>query len=130
MRVANYIMLGVLGLAGCGGLSSTTSRMSPSDRPAADNSAVNQRDTQPGAVTPINQNENEADVKTTADIRKRVLEEPDMSVNGRNCKIITADGKVTLRGPVESLSEKDVIARIATAIAGDGNVDNQLEVKP
>ena len=39
-----------------------------------------------------------------------------MSVNARNAKIITADGKVTLRGPVESQQERDTIARIAARL--------------
>lgn len=128
MRIATALVLGAVGLVGCADVTSTTSTRPTENPPAADNSGVNKRDTGPGAVTPIDQNENSADVKTTADIRKRVLEEPDLSINARNCKIITADGKVTLRGPVESQTEKDTIARIANTLAGDGNVDNQLEV--
>jgi osmotically-inducible protein OsmY len=46
-----------------------------------------------------------------------------------NVKIVTANGNVTLRGPVNSEAEKVAIARKAKAIAGAGNVDNQLEVK-
>lgn len=131
MRIATSLVLGALGLVGlvgCADVTSTSSRPARNP-PAADNSAVNKRDTGPGVVTPIDQNENSADIKITSDIRKRVLEEPDLSINARNCKIITADGKVTLRGPVESQAEKDTIARIAMILAGDGNVDNQLEVQ-
>lgn len=131
MRIATSLVLGALGLVGlvgCADVTSTSSRPAQNP-PAADNSAVNKRDTGPGVVTPIDQNENSADIKITSDIRKRVLEEPDLSINARNCKIITADGKVTLRGPVESQAEKDTIARIAMILAGDGNVDNQLEVQ-
>ena len=47
----------------------------------------------------------------------------------RNVKIITVDGNVTLRGPVETQSEKTTIARLATAVAGTHNVDNQIDVK-
>ena len=51
-----------------------------------------------------------------------------LSTNGQNVKIITSDGKVTLRGPVKSAKEKADIATKATQIAGVKQVDNQLEV--
>lgn len=98
--------------------------------PAADNTAVNARDKAPVAKTPIDQNENAADIKITADIRKKVLEQPDFSVNARNVKIITADGTVTLRGPVTTEAERDIINKIARLAAGEDKVDSQLEIAP
>lgn len=103
-------------------------------RPAAapDNTAVNQRDTNRETrepKLPIDQKESRADVDLTAKIRNRVVNTDGLSVNARNAKIITADGKVTLRGPVESQAERDTIERIAREEAGDANVDDQLEVK-
>jgi osmotically-inducible protein OsmY len=44
-------------------------------------------------------------------------------------KIITIDGEVTLRGPVNTAEEKRPIGEIADRIAHSENVDNQLEVK-
>jgi hyperosmotically inducible protein len=93
-----------------------------------DNTAINERDRVPAAKTPIDQNENQKDVSLTADIRKRVVD-TDMSVNAHNVKIITQDGRVTLRGPVKSAEEKQAIEAIAIEIAGGGNVTNQLEVE-
>jgi len=93
-----------------------------------DNTGVNVRDRSDAAKTPIDQNENQRDVKTTADIRKRVVD-TDMSTNAHNVKIITQDGRVTLRGPVKDEAEKNAIAVIAVEVAGAGNVDNQLEVE-
>ncbi len=52
-----------------------------------------------------------------------------MSVNAKNVKIITIDGQVTLRGPVNTAEEKRLIGEIADRIARSENVDNQLEVK-
>jgi hyperosmotically inducible protein len=46
-----------------------------------------------------------------------------------NVKIISANGSVVLRGPVNTEKEKAAIARKAQAIAGADKVDNQLEVK-
>jgi osmotically-inducible protein OsmY len=91
------------------------------------NTAVNTRDRDSAAKTPFDQKENKADVTTTADIRKRIVA-TDMSTDAKNVKIITENGRVTLRGPVKSAGEKSQIEKIAVEIAGDGNVDNQLEV--
>jgi len=44
-------------------------------------------------------------------------------------KIITIDGRVTLRGPVNTAAEKSELGAIAVNIAKLENVDNQLEVK-
>jgi hyperosmotically inducible protein len=95
----------------------------------ADNTAVNERDRDGAHKTPIDQNEDQRDVNVTAEIRKAVLEVKDMSVNARNIKIITADGKVTLRGPVNSESERETIEKIARDVAGTDNVASEIEVK-
>jgi hyperosmotically inducible protein len=128
-------VIALTGLTGCDN-SNRTVRSSTSPSPSStsrrtaepDNTAVNQRDRDANAKTPIDQNENQKDVSTTAEIRKLVLATKDMSVGGRNVKIITADGKVTLRGPVASDDERKAIDRIARGVAGDGNVDNQIEI--
>jgi hyperosmotically inducible protein len=93
-----------------------------------DNTAVNTRDREDTAKTPINQNENQADIDITANIRKRVVDTK-LSVNAQNVKIITQDGHVTLRGPVKSDEEKKQIEDIARDVAGADKVDNQLEVE-
>jgi osmotically-inducible protein OsmY len=104
---------------------SDTERPQPVD---ADNTAVNLRDVHDTLKTPINQNENQKDVNITAEIRSRVVD-ADLSINGRNVKIITQDGRVTLRGPVKSEEERAKIVDIATDVAGADNVENQLEVE-
>ena len=91
------------------------------------NTEVNVRDRDSAAKTPFDQNENKADIAITAEIRKQVVA-TEMSINAQNVKIITQDGKVTLRGPVETAAEKTRIEEIARAVAGNNNVDNQLDV--
>ena len=91
------------------------------------NTGVNVRDRDSTAKTPLDQNENQADIDITAEIRKRVVESK-MSVNAHNVKIITQDGMVTLRGPVKTEEEKRTIEQIALTAAGANKVDNQLEV--
>lgn len=93
-----------------------------------DNTAINQRDRNDAVKTPIDQNENQADVDRTATIRKEVVARSNFSTNAHNVKIITQNGKVTLRGPVDSEEERNEIGRIASDVAGKDNVDNQLEV--
>jgi osmotically-inducible protein OsmY len=51
-----------------------------------------------------------------------------LSTTAHNVKIITVDGVVTLRGPVNNDQEKAKIADAAKKIAGVKQVDNQLEV--
>src|SRR4249920_1014372 len=91
--------------------------------PARDNTAVNERDKSAAVKTPIDQNENRKDIDVTANIRKRVVDTK-LSVNATNVKIITQDGKVTLRGPVKSDEEKKQIEQIAGGVAGVENVDS------
>ncbi len=95
---------------------------------APDNTGVNERDRSSTAKTPIDQNENQSDIDITAGIRKQVVD-TQMSVDAQNVKIITQDGKVTLRGPVANADEKKRIEDIAHKVAGADKVDSQLEVK-
>ena len=95
---------------------------------APDNSAVNVRDRNDQTKTAGDQAENEADRTISQNIRKELSADDSLSTNGKNVKIITADGKVTLRGPVKSDAEKSAIASKAQQVAGVKNVDNQLEI--
>jgi sporulation protein YlmC with PRC-barrel domain len=90
---------------------------------APDNTARNDR-----ALTPLDQGNNQADINTTAQIRKDILADDGMSLNAKNVKIITRDGRVTLRGVVNSDEEKHSVGEIANQVAHSGNVDNQLAV--
>ena len=138
MRLRNALNLGLssicgaaigLGAAGCERTPSTSSaRPTPSEPPRADNTARNTTDRRPGSVTPADQGENDTDRRITAEIRKAVVAQH-LSVNAQNCKIITKDGVVTLRGPVESQAEKDFIAGAAQGVSGVRSVVNELEIK-
>jgi sporulation protein YlmC with PRC-barrel domain len=96
---------------------------------AADNTGQNVRDRNNRTLTPLDQGNSQADLNTTAQIRKEIIADQGMSVNAQNVKIITVDGRVTLRGPVNSEEEKRLIGEIADRIAHAGNVDNQLDVQ-
>ena len=110
------------------GLSSVT--MAQDSAPIApNNSAVNVRDRAADAMTADQQSNTKSDMTTTREIRRAVVKDHSLSVLAHNVKIVSAHGKVTLRGPVNTEKEKIAIASKARAIAGRHNVDNQLEVK-
>ena len=92
------------------------------------NTARNIRDRDSRTLTPLDQGNSPADIDTTAQIRKAIIAVDGMSINAKNVKIITMNGRVTLRGPVNSEDEKRQIGEIADRIAQSSNVDNQLEV--
>ncbi len=97
---------------------------------AADNTARNARDRDTAdTLTPIDQGSSKADTSITAQIRRDVTALNNMSVNAQNVKIITLNGRVTLRGPVNTADERQLIGSIAERIVRAKNVDNQLEVK-
>lgn len=95
---------------------------------AADNTAKNARDRDNNTLTPIDQKENETDLTITQKVRQGVIKRDDLSMTAKNVKIITADGVVTLRGPVDSANEKTAVGTIAKKVAGVKRVDNQLEI--
>lgn len=103
-------------------------KAAPLEGAAADNTKVNERDSTGTTLTAGDQKENEVDRTITQQIRQQVVKDDDMSVNGKNVKIITVDGVVTLRGPVQSAEERTEIASVAQRVEGVKRVDNQLEV--
>jgi hyperosmotically inducible protein len=98
--------------------------------PAADNTKKNERDRDDATKTPIDQAENTTDIEITASMRKSIVGDDALSMSAKNVKIITADGVVTLRGPVATADEKVKIARLARGTAAVKRVDDQLEIAP
>ena len=94
-----------------------------------ENTGRNVRDQAGTTATPEDQNESEADIAITAAIRQAVVDDKGLSVNAHNAKIITHDGTVTLRGPVESQAESLRLQGLAKATRGVVRVDNQLDIK-
>ncbi len=94
----------------------------------ADNTGRNVRDRDAVAKTPFDQGESEADRTITQRLRQAIVADDTLSTNAKNIKIITNNGVITLRGPVNSPKEKDDIMRKVQAIAGNNRVENQIEV--
>ena len=95
---------------------------------AANNTAINQRDSGHETLTPMDQSSKPSDIKMTQEIRRAIVKDDQLSTDAKNIKIITIDGAVTLRGPVKTEQEKADIAAKAAQLAGDSNVHNELEV--
>jgi hyperosmotically inducible periplasmic protein len=95
---------------------------------APDNTGVNKRDRDPGAVTAQDQPENENDRQLAARVRQVIVADDALSTSAHNVKVITTNGVVTLRGPVKSEQERAAVAAKAQHVAGVQRVDNQLEV--
>lgn len=95
----------------------------------ADNSGRNVRDRDDATLTPEDQGGSAADREVTANVRKAIVADDSLSTNAHNVKIITNNGVVTLRGPVKSAAEKEVIAAKAQKTGGVKRVDNQLEIE-
>lgn len=81
---------------------------------------------QPQSSQPIDSHA--ADLKTTADIRKALRADESLSLAARNVRVTTANGEVTLRGRVNSESEKTAVARKVQNVVGTGKVTNDLTV--
>ncbi len=96
---------------------------------APDDTKKNERDRDPGRMTPPDQSNQKSDLKITQEIRKAVMGDSTLSFTAKNVKIITSGGKVTLRGPVKTEAEHAAVVAAARRIAGDANVIDQIEVK-
>jgi hyperosmotically inducible protein len=59
---------------------------------AADNTQVNKGDRKTGAVTADQQKENEADRELTANIRKALMDNKELSTYAHNVKIVSRNG--------------------------------------
>ena len=94
---------------------------------APDNTNLNEEQT---GLTADQQKMNPADRALTQKIRKAIHHDKSLSVFGRNIKIFTQHGKVTLRGPVQSEEEKGNLEAKAVSVVGQENVSNQLKVAP
>lgn len=97
--------------------------------PTADNTAVNERDKAAETIKSTDQPNNSADIHVAAAVRKAIVDDKSLSTLAHNVKLVAANGKVTLRGPVSSSSEKAKVGQIAADTGGVSSVDNQLDIK-
>lgn len=129
-QIALLCALALFVLGGYAGLVYPAGEASaPLAQAAPDNTGRNVRDRNDATLTPGDQSESEADRNLTQQIRRAVVADDALSTTAKNVKIITINGVVTLRGPVNTAQEQAAIVAKARQAAGADKVDNQLEVK-
>jgi len=94
----------------------------------ASNTGINKRDRDDKTLTPMDQMNNPSDLKITQEIRQALMK-GEFSMAAKNIKVITRNGTVTLRGPVETAAELKQISVLVKAMPGIKSIDNQLQVK-
>src|SRR5580700_10959791 len=128
MRIRTYLLAAGASLLFAGSLLASPFQQDQQRPP--DNTKTNQGDANKGATTADQQKMNPADRETTKQIRSAIMDDKSLSTYAHNVKIITRNGKVTLKGPVRSADEKTAIGEKATQVAGAGNVTNHLTIVP
>jgi len=95
-------------------------------QPAADNTKVNKTD----QLSADKQKNGKHDLAITRDIRRALVADKTLSTYAHNVKVITANGEVTLKGPVRSEDERKAVEAKAIEVAGQGRVANELTIAP
>jgi hyperosmotically inducible protein len=96
---------------------------------APDNTKVNKRDRSPAEPTADQGKDNQSDRDIMQKIRKSLVDDSSLSTYAHNVKVISQNGKVTLKGPVRSQEEKEAVEQKAAQVAGAGNVTSELTIK-
>jgi osmotically-inducible protein OsmY len=107
----------------------TLAALAGNDKEKPDNTATSERDRSGETKTSGDQSNSSADLKTTQVIRQALMKDGELSTTAKNIKVITANGHVTLRGPVKTAQEKAKIDQVAKSAAKGAQIDNQLDVK-
>ncbi len=102
--------------------------MAADDETKPDNTAINERDRSNDTQTSGDQSNSSADLKITQAIRRALMKDGELSTSAKNIKVITENGKVTLRGPVKTVQEKAKVDQLAKSAAGGAPIVDQLDV--
>jgi hyperosmotically inducible periplasmic protein len=117
--------LGVITLAGGALRCDAKPLLTGTGTQQGDNTGANKQNN----TTADQQKNDPADRELAQKIRQSINSDKSLSVNGHNVKVIVRDGRVTLKGPVQSEEEKKNIEGKAADLAGADKVTNKLTVK-
>lgn len=112
-----------------GGVDNEHSLNGDSSSAAANRESDEYRNRDESQLTADQQLNNKKDLNITQQIRKSLMDNPNLSTSAKNIKVITRKGKVVLKGLVFSAQEKSASDKIAKNVAGNANVQNDLTVK-
>src|SRR5436305_1732022 len=85
-----------------------------------DTTLLNSTDQLDKPTTPEELGGSKADLEITRKIRHAIRNDPELSESAKTIKIVTVNGKVTLKGTVTSLNEQRALAGVARREAGIG----------
>jgi hyperosmotically inducible periplasmic protein len=120
------IGVGILAMAFAGGSIQAASGPRPTiAQQQPDNTGTNKQ----GGTTADQQKENPADRELAQKIRQSINSDKSLSTDAHNVKVVVRNGRVILKGPVQSEEEKQKIVEKAADLAGADNVTNRLSVK-
>jgi hyperosmotically inducible periplasmic protein len=98
------------------------------EKTKADNTATNELDRSGETKTSGDQSNTSADLKVAQAIRQALMKDGELSTTAKNIKVITDNGRVTLRGPVKNVQEKARVDQLAKSAAGGAQIVDQLDV--
>jgi len=93
-----------------------------------DDTGVNRLDLVANELTSEQQSPAKTDVQITRQIRQGIIADKKLSIYAHNVKIITGEGRVTLRGPVRSWAEESKVVKVAQSVAGPYRVIDKLQI--
>lgn len=99
------------------------------DASKVDNTQTDQRDRHAENTTPMDQPNNEEDIRLAAAVRKAIVADHSLSTMAHNVKLGASRGIVTLRGPVKDDVEKSRLEALVQGVTGVTKVDNQVDIK-
>lgn len=129
MRTIAWTLAGVIGLMGISGCEPMDEGQQGEQEPAP----TEQQEQQPETQQQQDQQTEEplgierSDEDLAQEVRNQIEQEAQLSPEGREITVSVQDGQVTLEGQVQSEEESQQIEQIAADVAGEENVDNQLE---
>ena len=93
-----------------------------------DNTARNYGDARKESPTPQVQSAKKSDIEKVQSIRRALISDKGLSIAAKYVKVIVINGTVTLRGVVNSETEKAKVADAANQFADDSKILDELEV--
>src|SRR5579884_3462344 len=86
--------------------------------PNSDNTAVNVRDRTSGEPTADQATNSKSDRELMQKIRRAIVGNKSLSTYAHNVKVISENGNITLKGPVQSEEERQKVLQCVTSVAG------------
>lgn len=109
------------------GTTFTFAQLPKMDGISPDNSLTN-RGNKSGRVTADQLDMNSSDTELVRKIREGITQDNILSTYAKNVNIMASNGTITLKGPVESANEKQIIVRKVQTVVGVNRIKNELTI--